>query len=936
MLTIPTFVIGLGGVGNAVVRLLRERFLTTETGGVPESVFLRSIDTAWETNQATSAAYLPPDRYTKLGGFNAGQVVTNLDKYPLVGRWWRYSTGSYSPSFIDEGAGARRPVGRLCFYQQFAKVHDALQADFKAAISVNMLSKLSRKGLGDDVARTPRVFIVGSLAGGTCSGMFIDTAILARELLIRSGYIPAGIRIAGMFAMPSVVHLASRDADTVPGRQRRINAFGALRELDFIMSRKDALEVQYPEPIGLVSTNDALFNMTMLFTDTKHGGSAFGNQNDVLVRAAHALYAQIARGTRENLNTVMDNVKDFLDPSQQHTLDGKPATYCTFGVEWLEIPKHHLLKTWCSEIAAGVGKEVGDFDFEQTRPVSLDGLVQKRLPEEFRAYSVAFRLRSVAAEDLSTMPEMSAFSQLMTDISVAEKPTELAKALERFELEAATMAQSVARACGRLPEAAAEQEWLNTMVDDLISSPDFRIGGAKRVMRHLSEKLDQLGKAAPAPMMLRADVERECRTGLLKNKVDTTQAMNWARARMAQVVFEQIRATFGDQAARFSQQCALRAERLAHLQDLVRQEANELEPARLTGGVDTPPDMWLIEPEAINQAVQANLTEVKSEVSQIVATALGRYAAENFRGTVGAPSDDSTRELIRKLIVEAIELVAVRKTKRPSDTIQRLQRRMTACSPLVHMADDEIEMINVMGRKRRPVPIRMVVTGMEQAERQTLDAWATTEKERAGNENAFQIIASDDPLRDDVLNVEIGWPLCLMREVKTCARIFDSVRNEDPNQAAFTLTMKELPGLEAHDFMPRDAGRIQDMFAAAWALDAIRIDIYENTIQFASEVFGPTERVRLSAEEAVDRTQLLRKAMEWFRRDELMPRFEKHFAASQEAGRSAFRQKLQAAVSKKRENIALLRERAELAALLDEMSAYCDRVEKIAKDIVDL
>ena len=934
MLTIPTFVIGLGGVGNAVVRLLQERFLTTETGGVPESVFLRSIDTASETNQATSAAYLPTDRYTKLGGFNAAQVVTHLDKYPLVGRWWHYK--GVLPGFIDDGAGARRPVGRLCFFQQFSKVHDALQADFRAAISVDMLNKLSRKGLGDDVARTPRVFIVGSLAGGTCSGMFIDTAILARELLIRSGYIPAGIRIAGMFAMPSVVHLASRDAETVSGRQRRINAFGALRELDFIMSRKDALEVQYPDPIGRVATNDALFNMTMLFTDTKHGGSAFGNQSDVLIRAAHALYAQIARGTRENLNTVMDNVKDFLDPSQQHTLDGKPATYCTFGVEWLEIPRHHLLKTWCGEIATGVGKAVGDFEFDQTRPVSLDGLVQKRLPEDFKAYSVAFRLRAAAADDLSTLPELSAFSQLMTDISTAEKPADLTKALERFDLEAATMAQAAARACGRLPDSAAEQEWLNKLVDDLISSADFRIGGAKRVMRHLSEKLDLLGKPAPAPMMSRADVERECKTGLLKNKVDSTQAMNWARARMSQVVFEQLRATFGDQAARLSQQCTLRAERLAHLQDLVRQEAADLEPARLTGGLDTPPDMWLIEPEAINQAVQTNLAEVKTEVAQIVALALGKHAAENFRGVVGAPSDDATRTLIRRLIVEAVELVAVRKTKRPSDTTQRLQRRMTACSPLVHMADDEIELINVMGRKRRPVPIRMVVTGMEQEERQTLNAWATAEKERAGRDSAFQVIASDDPLRDDVLNVEIGWPLCLMREVKTCARVFESVRNEDPNQAAFTLTMKELPGLEFHDFMPRDAGRIQDMFAVAWVLDAVKIDVLENTIRFAADTFGPTEIVRLSQDEAVDRTQLLRKALEWFRRDELMPKFEKYFAASQDSGRTAFREKVSAAVVGKRENIAKLRDRQELSMLLGELSVYCDRVEKLAKDIVDL
>lgn len=936
MLTIPTFVIGLGGVGNAVVRLLRERFLTTETGGVPDSVFLRSIDTASETNQATSAAYMPTSMYTKLGDFNAGGVVSHLENHPLVARWWKYPKTCFSLGYIDQGAGAQRPVGRLVFFQQFQKIHDALQADFRSAISVDMLSKMARKGLAEDVARTPRVFIVGSLAGGTCSGMFIDTAILARELLIRSGYTSAGIRITGMFAMPSVIHLASRDAETISGRQRRINAFAALKEMDFIISRRDQLVVQYPEPIGAVRTSDAVFNMVTLLTDTKHGGSAFSNQGDVLVRAAHALYAQIARGTRENLTTVMDNVKDFLDPSQQHTLDGKPATYCTFGVEWLEIPRHHLLKTWCSEIAAGVGKAVGDFEWTDQGRIALDAVIKKHLPEDFRAYSTALRLREAQLDDLAMMPELSGFSQLMSDIGTAEKPAELSRALERFDMEASGLAQAAIRACGRLPEPATEQEWLNVLVQELVASPAFRIGGAKRVMRHLSERLEMLGKAAAAPTSSRADVVRDCTTGIMKNKIESTAAMNWARARVAQVVFEQLRAAFGDQAARFSNQCVLRAERLAHLQDLVRQEANSLEPARLTGGMDTPEDMWLIEPEAINQAVKANLEDVKAEVSQAVAESLARFAAENFRGVVAAPSDESTRALIRDLTVDAIERVAVRKTKRPADTAERLQRRMKACSPLVHMSDDDNEVISVMGMRRRPVRIKMVVTGMEQQERAALNAWASKEKENAGNENAFQVIGSDDPLRDDVLNVEIGWPLCLMREVKTCARVYESERSEDPNKPACTITMKELAGVDAHDFMPRDTDRVQDMLAVSWVLDAMKVDVYDKSVQFDVQVFGATEPVRMSADEADDYSRLLRKAVERFRRDGLVAKFEGHFARSQAGGRSAFRERLLAAVGTKRGNIEKLRERSEFAGLLNDLTAYCDRVEKVARDIVDL
>lgn len=947
MLTIPTFVIGLGGLGNAVVRLLRERFLTTETGGVPESVFLRSIDTAEETNQATRAERLPTKMYTRLGEFDAGQVVTHLENYPHIARWWRYPSGAYAPGFIDNGAGARRPVGRLCFFQQFNRIQEALANDFRQAISVDMLNKLAQKGLGD-VARTPRVFIVGSLAGGTCAGMFIDVAILARELLSRRGYEPAGTRISGLFALPSVVHLATNDADAVAGRQRRINAYAALQELDFLLARKDALSVHYPEPIGLVSTNDALFNMVTLFTDTKDGGHAFTRQDEVLIRAAHFLYAQIAQGTRENLysdrenlssvrenlNTIIDNEKEFLDPSQQHTLDGQPATYCTFGVEWLEIPRQQLLQTWCQGIAARVGKLVADFDWETEHAQSLDRVILKNLPETFRAYSVAFRLRGAAAEDLYTFPEMAVFSQLLNDIGTAEKPVELARALDNFELAAPDLGAVVVRASGKLPEPAEEQAWLNGLVENLVASPEFRIGGARRLMIHLAEKLETIVQASPHVSVSRNEVERDCRRGLFNRNFDTSAALAWARQRIAQVAFERLRSAYGDHGARLAQQCTLRAERLATLQDLVRQETKELDLTREPAAVNLSPELWLIEPEAINQAVKANLEDVTNEVAQGVAAALGQYAAASFQGTASAASDGAVRAQIRKLVVEWTELAAVRKTKRPADTAARLQKRMAACRPLVHTVDEGTELIDVMGQTRRSVSVKMVVTGIDPKEQVGIDAWARKEKESAGNDNAFQVISSNDPLRDDVLNVEIGWPLCLMREVKTCARIFESVRIDDPHRAAFTFTMREVPGIETHGIMPRNQERVQDMFALAWVLDHLKIELNPPMMSFSLDVFGQCEPVFLSPGETVE--QVLEKGRERFRLYGLLPKYERYFGGETSNSRPSFRARMQAAVVIKRANIEELQPRTEFRDLLKVLEQYCARVEKLSRDIVDL
>ncbi len=47
-LTTPTFIIGLGGIGQKVTFLLADRFHNSRWGGVPPTIRLRAIDTAPE------------------------------------------------------------------------------------------------------------------------------------------------------------------------------------------------------------------------------------------------------------------------------------------------------------------------------------------------------------------------------------------------------------------------------------------------------------------------------------------------------------------------------------------------------------------------------------------------------------------------------------------------------------------------------------------------------------------------------------------------------------------------------------------------------------------------------------------------------------------------------------------------------------------------
>ena len=224
-LTTPTFIIGLGGIGNIVTRLVWERF-TASGRPLPSTLRIRSIDTAGQSDHEL-ARPLPDSMFTRLGQFQSNDVIHNLSLFPKVQRWWNYPPNAFAHGFIDNGAGARRPVGRLAFFQEFSKVFEAIRGDLSVPLTDVVQRALFEANLGG-VSRAPRVIIIGSLAGGTGSGTFLDVAFLTRYLFSQLGYLASAGTITGVFGLPSVIHLASGDPDSTQARERQVNTIGAL------------------------------------------------------------------------------------------------------------------------------------------------------------------------------------------------------------------------------------------------------------------------------------------------------------------------------------------------------------------------------------------------------------------------------------------------------------------------------------------------------------------------------------------------------------------------------------------------------------------------------------------------------------------------------------------------------------------------------------
>ena len=844
MLTTPTFIIGLGGVGNAVVRLIRERFLSSEAGEIPPTVFLRSIDTADQSNQATNARDLPKEMYTQLGQFNSAEVVGNLDKFPLVNRWWKYPPGAFALGFINAGAGARRPVGRLCLFQKFTLVHDALQSDFRAATATTLQDILQAAGL-PPAKKTARVYIIGSLAGGTCSGTFIDVAVIARQLLRSEGFQEGGVRVTGVFALPSVINLGAGDSHTLAARQRRVNTYAALRELDFLINRPgdQRIRIDYPDRMGRLEFGDAVYDQTYLFTDTKQGGDRFVREEDVLFRAAHFLYGQIALGTGEVTLQIMDNLSQYFDPTQRRIADGLAAVYGSFGVEWLEVPRSHLMQAWSKEIGEKVGAHVADFEWDRQPRVNLEGALFQQFPPGFIGYRKAIEFRTHGADGLGSSSDLPDLDSVFRPIGTAKKKPDLERALSRFEVDGPLVLAGVRRAVAALPTSADEEQWIDGVIRGLVDDSGFRIGGAKRVLQTAADLLGQITQQEATGEETVQQVVERCSKGFLSfGKVDPNYALTWAKRRLFRLGCQVVRNEIGDRAARLAYRCKQRADALAKAQTLIREEAARMGDGSEAGAAaNLPKEMWLLDPTSIDAAIKANLDDVTRKVADRVSKALSpMLASAGFDDQVGG--HEELRREFHQQLSEAIELAAADLTKRPADGIPRLKNRMSICQPMANVVTQGVDFLTVMREEQQTNPIKLVVTGVSGAQRDDILAWAKAEQAQAGDANAFTVVPSADPLRDDALTLAYGWPLCLFREVRECEQAFRTCEKDDPNQARFSFIMNEMSGIEHYDVMPRGRELAQSFFGVALALEHIKF-AGRSEIVFGAEVFGAELRL---------------------------------------------------------------------------------------------
>ncbi len=171
-------VVALGGTGADCLRSLRRRAAVTHNDGRLElhsvviDTDMATLDSMRETDMETDASPcelirtpLKMAREYRSGG---------TERLRTISRRWIYNVPR---SVTTEGM---RPLGRLALVDHGPKVTKQLTAAIQRLV----------QNAGN---MTPRVYVVGSLTGGTCSGMYLDVVHVLRNLLDNAGLQHAGI-----------------------------------------------------------------------------------------------------------------------------------------------------------------------------------------------------------------------------------------------------------------------------------------------------------------------------------------------------------------------------------------------------------------------------------------------------------------------------------------------------------------------------------------------------------------------------------------------------------------------------------------------------------------------------------------------------------------------------------------------------------------------
>ena len=355
----PTVLIGLGGTGGDVVLKVRKKIF--ERYGRPQDFPVLQylyIDTD-TSNQHIDSALLeefklsPGERYDAIVP-DTSKYTRHLNQYPRVKAWWYPSM--HDLGSLTVGAGQLRGYSRLGFFAKFQDIRVAIENALNSA-NASADEMLKRWHVEVDTARGANIYIVASLAGGTGSGMFIDTAFLCRTLS------PTSVTV-GYMVLPGVF---LRNQERIFG-----NSYAALKELEHFSFPENGFPYHWSDgypPASRMPLPPPPFSYCYLLDSANEDGKTLEFKtrytmfemlaNSIFHDFGSSVFAAKKRSVRVNLDQFLTGfyaaeIKDPNNPRQSLLTEAFTTRQSTFGLTSMQYPADRIKRALAAKLSADI------------------------------------------------------------------------------------------------------------------------------------------------------------------------------------------------------------------------------------------------------------------------------------------------------------------------------------------------------------------------------------------------------------------------------------------------------------------------------------------------------------------------------------------------------------------------------------------------------
>ena len=314
----------LGGTGQQVGVNFKASLIRAYEDAYRDKVALLGFDSTEEPFAAVVGERLirlePGSEFFNIGQVPIGRIKQNLDRHHAI----RERLGAHIdrlPSVMrGNGMKMMRPAALMAYHWHSQLIHQELSK------AIWRLSGRDVAGPQEvDQEQGLNVYIVGSLVGGTGSGMMLDMAYHVRSLIAKLGMQSEYCTITGL----GVLAQAFRG---VSGRNLYANGGAALKELTHLMLH-ESFTARYPNG-HVTDVQEAPFNLFYVLDGVDERGRTWNGIQEVAAMAADGLFLQMASQIGRRGDNAFDNVDEILIG---RTREGEPTFLSSFGLGYMEF-----------------------------------------------------------------------------------------------------------------------------------------------------------------------------------------------------------------------------------------------------------------------------------------------------------------------------------------------------------------------------------------------------------------------------------------------------------------------------------------------------------------------------------------------------------------------------------------------------------------------